>query len=338
MNKIIAATILTSLSNAHGFTLDYHPTLSAEAQMKIEQFYKDKNVLVTGGCGFIGSHLAQKLVSLGANVTIIDDLSTGSLDNIAEFKHKITFMKESIVDQAVCDRAAQGAALIFHLAAYTSVPGSVKDPLICHTINNNGTFNVLQAAKQHQVKRFIFSSTSAVYGPREDICYETDTHLEPVSPYGATKLMGELYCKQFALLFDVPCVMLRYFNVHGPRQNPNSQYAAVVAKFKQNIEHHEPITIFGDGMQTRDFVHVHDVVDANLLVGMASEKMVSGQSYNIGSGTSISVLELADAMKKEFPEYTEETKFAPARGGDVKHTQMSGKKFNILKNKFFTLS
>ena len=162
--------------------------------MKLEQFYKNKNVLVTGGCGFIGSHIAQTLVTLGANVTIMDNLATGSLNNITDFSDQITFLEQSITDKEQCDAAVTGKDIIFHLAAFISVPGSVKDPLSCHQTNVDGTFNLLQAAKKHGVKRFVFSSTSSIYGPRADICYETDTNYNPISPYGATKLMGELYC------------------------------------------------------------------------------------------------------------------------------------------------
>lgn len=297
----------------------------------MKEFYNNKKVLVTGGCGFIGSHLAHKLVKLGAQVTILDNLATGSLDNIADIKNNVNFIEKSIVDPDTCAQAVADNEIIFHLAAFISVPGSVQDPQSCHQTNVDGTFNLLHAAQKHGIKRFVFSSTSSVYGPREDQCVETDTHLNPVSPYGATKLMGELYCTQFTLLYNLNCVMLRYFNVYGPRQNPHSQYAAVVAKFEYHMKRNEPITIFGDGSQTRDFVSVNEVVHANLLNGMAEEKIVAGQIYNIGTGKSISVLELAEDMKKQYPNYTGATKFEPARDGDVKHTQMSAKKYETLK-------
>lgn len=297
----------------------------------MNQFYKNKKVVVTGGCGFIGSHLAHKLVELGAQVTILDNLTTGSVENIADIQDKVTFIEQSIVDSHACDQAITGNEIIFHLAAFISVPGSVQDPQSCHATNVDGTFNILNAAKNHGIKRVVFSSTSSVYGPREDQCLETDTHLNPVSPYGATKLMGELYCKQFTLLYNVPCVMLRYFNVYGPRQNPHSQYAAVVAKFEYHMKRNEPITIYGDGSQTRDFVHVDEVVHANLLTGMAHKKLVAGEVFNIGTGKSISVLELAQNMKEQYPHYTGTTKFEPARDGDVQHTQMSARKYAALK-------
>lgn len=335
MNKL-SLVLLVATTTLSAFKLSPPSTLSKEACMTIESFYKDKKVLVTGGCGFIGSHIAAKLVKLGAHVTIIDNLSTGSLDNIEPIKNKIRFIQKSITNQDACHRAVSGNDIIFHLAAYISVPGSVKDPAACHNVNVNGMFNMLEAAKQNHVDRFVFSSTSAVYGPREDVCKETDTNLNPISPYGATKLMGEIYCQQYAVLFGVPCAILRYFNVYGPRQNPHSAYAAVVAKFEYHMKRNEQITIFGDGKQTRDFVHVNDVVEANLIMGMAPESKVNRHCFNIGTGTSISVLELAQDMKKEFPEYSyAEPKFEPARDGDVKHTQMSAEKFSQLKTELF---
>src|SRR5579872_537299 len=303
--------------------------LNERMQMNIEKFYQGKKVLVTGGCGFIGSHLAEKLVALGAQVTIMDDLSTGFAKNIETIKDRVTFLRASIVDQAACEQAVAGNQLIFHLAACTSVPGSVADPVTCHKINVDGMFNLLNAARNHNIERFIFSSTSAIYGPRETACIESD-HRNPISPYGATKLMGELYCTQFMLNFNLPCVMLRYFNVYGSRQNPNSQYAAAVAKFLQQLEANKPITIFGDGLQTRDFVSVDRVVEANLIVGMAPIEKVNGQVFNVATGSSISILSLAQKLKEQYPAYKEEILFLPARSGDVKHTMASVMKFNSL--------
>ena len=331
MNKYIAGLCVLSTMCIAQYETTNKLSLSQDEWMKIEQFYQGKNVLVTGGCGFIGSHLAQKLADMGAHVTIIDNLATGTVENIKEFKDKVTFIEQNILDKKQCDDAVAGKEIIFHLAAFVSVPGSVKDPQGCHETNVDGTFHILQAAKKHTIKRVVFSSTSAIYGPREDTCSETDAHLNPISPYGATKLMGELYCKQYTQLYNVPCVMLRYFNVYGPRQNPHSQYAAIVAKFQYHMERNEPITIYGDGSQTRDFVSVHEVVLANLLVGMAPQELVAGQLYNIGTGNSISILELASQMKKQYPHYTAATKFADARDGDVKHTQMSAQKYHALK-------
>lgn len=320
--------LLSVFMNLQSFQ-DEKSFLNERIHMNLENFYKDKKVLVTGGCGFIGSHLSEKLVALGARVTIIDDLSTGFAQNIAAIKDKITFLNKSIVDQDECDRAVAGNHIIFHLAACTSVPGSVADPVTCHRVNVDGMFNLLHAAQKQNVERFVFSSTSAIYGPRETACLESD-HRNPISPYGATKLMGELYCTQFMLNFNLPCVMLRYFNVYGSRQNPNSQYAAAVAKFLQQLEANKPITIFGDGQQTRDFVSVDRVVEANLIMGMAPEAKVNGQVFNVATGSSISILTLAEKLKAKYPDYGQEIIFAPARSGDVKHTIASIQKLSTL--------
>ncbi len=311
------------------FSLSQNRLLNEKGWHKLQQFYTNKKVLVTGGCGFIGSHIAHTLVELGAQVTILDNLVTGFEENIAAIKDSVTFINKSIVDAEACDQAVAGNEIIFHLAAFISVPGSVKDPTLCHQTNVDGTYNLLNAARTHNISRFVLSSTSAIYGPRADVCSETD-QTNPVSPYGATKLMGELYCKQFSLLFDVPCVSLRYFNVFGPRQNPHSAYAAVVAKFEYCMKNNEPITIFGDGQQTRDFIPVSQVVEANLVAGMAPKEKVSGQIFNIATGKSISVVELAEQMKQEFPEYKQETKYAESRDGDVKHTAANCGKYQSL--------
>ena len=326
--KRFLLTLVIVILNLQSFQDDIS-FLNERTHMNMKNFYQNKKVLVTGGCGFIGSHLTQKLVELGAKVTIIDDLSTGFASNIETIKDHVTFLQKNIIDSNVCDEAVAGNQIIFHLAAYTSVPGSIADPALCHRINVDGMFNLLNAARTHTIERFVFSSTSAIYGPRETPCIETD-HRNPISPYGATKMMGELYCTQFMLNFNVPCVMLRYFNVYGPRQNPNSQYAAVVAKFLQQLENDKPITIFGDGTQTRDFVSVERVVEANLLMGMAPQEKVNGQVFNIGSGSSISILALAEKLKAQYPTYQKEIAFAPARSGDVMHTLSSVNKFKEI--------
>lgn len=297
--------------------------------MNFQTFYNKKKVVVTGGCGFIGSHLAEKLVSFGAQVTIIDNLSTGSHANIEHFKNSIKLILGNIERADACNNALAGSDIVFHLAAFVSVPGSVQDPTTCHRTNTDGTYNMLEAARSYGIKRFVFSSTSAVYGPREDRCSEEDMP-NPLSPYGVTKLVGELYCKQYTLHYHVPCVIVRYFNVYGPRQDPHSAYSAVVATFQDRMNRNESITIFGDGSQTRDFVHVDHVVEANLLVGMAPEELVAGHVFNIASGTSLSILELFNQLKLGYPHYTGSVQFCAARDGDVKHTQAHIHKYETL--------
>ncbi len=311
-------------------SLFYFVTLLGTTMDKqFQPFYKNKNVLVTGGCGFIGSHLTEKLVALEANVTILDDLSSGFLENINPFKDKITFVEGSICNTQMCSKLTKNKDIIFHLAAFISVPESVEQPYKCHEINVDGTVNLLEAARANNVDRFVFSSSCAVYGPKDTTYKETDM-CNPSSPYGMSKLVGELYCTQYARHFDITTIILRYFNVCGPRQNPNTQYAGVVAKFTDQMKKNKPITIFGDGSQTRDFVSVEEVVFANLLVGQAPKKSVQAHVFNIATGKSINLLELRDQLQKKFPNYHEETFFQPARPGDVKNVQADCTQFKQL--------
>jgi nucleoside-diphosphate-sugar epimerase len=285
----------------------------------MNQYYKNKKVLVTGGCGFIGSHLAETLVSYGAQVTIIDDLSTGSLENIAKYHDKVTFIKGSITDKKLCRIAVADNSHVFHLAAFISVPQSLENPATCHMINIDGTFNMLEASKNAHVQRFVFSSSSAVYGMPDGKCSEL-TPCNPLSPYGFSKLIGEQLCFQFTHCYELETVILRYFNVFGNRQNPNGQYAAVIAKFTDLMSKNRPITIFGDGLQTRDFIAVDQVVMTNLLVGMASKDMIKERVFNVATGKSITLLELIEQLKEKFPSYTLAPEFLPARSGDIKES------------------
>lgn len=285
----------------------------------MKHLYKNKKVLVTGGAGFIGSHLAQRLVALGAHVTILDDLSSGNLDNLAAIKNDIRFMHGSITNQAVCIEASTDISFVFHLAAFLSVPQSLEIPRECHTINIDGTFNMLEAARINKVKTFVFSSSAAVYGTREGECSE-DMACCPLSPYGYSKLIGEQLCQQYAKCFGVSTVCLRYFNVYGQRQNSSGTYAGVVAKFKHQMEHNLPITVFGDGSQTRDFVPVSKVVDANIAVALLPQENMNSAVFNVGSGKSMSLLQLIEQLKIEHPTYYAPTIFAPARIGDLQHS------------------
>ena len=318
IQNLAAVSILT-------ITLSISP-VSKERQEAMKQFYTNLPVLITGGCGFIGSHIAETLVNLGAKVTIVDNLATGSLDNIATFKDKVTFINKSIIDKEACLEATKNKKVIFHLAAFISVPESLENPQLCYETNVNGTLNLLEAARINGIERFVFSSSAAVYGNTEGICSEDD-RTNPESPYGYSKRIGELYCQQYAKNFGLPTVMLRYFNVYGPRQNPNGQYAAVVAKFSNQMQHNLPITIFGDGKQTRDFVPVEKVAEANLLLGMLENNKIRGQIFNIGIGSSISLIELLDQLKQKFPGYTGAIQFAPARPGDLKYSAADCSKY-----------
>ena len=294
--------------------------------------YYGRSVLITGGCGFIGSHLAEQLVALGAQVTILDDLSTGSLDNIAHIKDQVRFVRATIADKHACEIAMIGQSIVFHLAALISVPESVKNPTLCHDINVNGTFNILHAAHKAGIKRVVFSSSSAVYGNTQEICSEQN-RCNPESPYGFSKHIGELMCQQYARMYGLETVILRYFNVYGARQNPNGAYAAVVAKFTEHIKYNRPITIFGDGLQTRDFIHVSSVVDANLTLGFASVEQ--GDIYNIATGNSITLLELVEQLKATSSKYTAPIYFQEARSGDLKHSKADISKYEALSRQYY---
>jgi UDP-glucose 4-epimerase len=287
--------------------------------------------LVTGGCGFIGSHIAQELIALGAHVTIIDNLSTGTIANIEHIKDHIRFIQATITDPEECLRATQGQHLVFHLAALVSVPKSIEQPRLCHTINVDGTFNILEAARINKVKRVIFSSSAAVYGNTTEQCRE-DMPCNPQSPYGSSKRIGELLCQQYATSYNLETVILRYFNVYGPRQKPDGAYASVHAKFSYLIKHNRPITIYGDGLQTRDFIHVNEIVRANLTAGMAT--IIPGDIFNVASGNSITLLELVHKLKEQFPQYDQKINFEPARPGDLKYSSTDCSKYRTLTQQY----
>lgn len=284
-------------------------------------------VLVTGGAGFIGSHLAQELIKQKAKVTILDNFSTGSKENLENIANQITLIDGDIQDFSTCLDATKGKAIVFHLAAAISVNESMEHPDHCFGTNVTGTLNMLEACKRNGVSRFVFSSSSAVYGPATGTCSE-QTPCNPLSPYGTSKLMGEHACQSYALYFDTVC--LRYFNVYGDRQNPNGAYAAVVAKFRHQMTHNKPITIFGDGLQTRDFISVDQVVKANIKVGTIDGQLVNGQVFNVGTGKSINLLELIEKLKQEFPDYNQTPTFAPERDGDIKNSSANCSKFQQL--------
>lgn len=300
--------------------------------------YKNKQVLVTGGAGFIGAHLVEKLVALGALVTILDNFSTGSLANLAAVKTKIKIITGDICDPELAKILNLNTVnwdFVFHLAAATSVPESLENPQKYHAINLTGTLNLLNLfARQlntpeiantilhtlsqvYKKPKFIFSSSSAVYGETLTICDEQDL-CAPTSIYGLNKLMGEQYCQIYSQLYNLPTVSLRYFNVYGPRQNPHGSYAAVYTKFTYNLAHNLPIIIYGDGSQARDFVTVDQVATANLQAGLLDYMHLNGQPVNIGSGAPIKIIDLLTQLKANYPAYTGEIKFAPARTGDIK--------------------
>lgn len=291
--------------------------------------YKGRSVLVTGGAGFIGSYVSEKLVEAGAFVTILDNLSTGSLSNLQAIFPAVFFVEGDITDAQTCLKVAQGKSIIFHLAAMTSVPESVVHPQQCYEVNVMGTLHVLEAARYHGVERFVFSSSSAVYGTQAGACKES-AYCMPESPYGVSKLMGEQLCRQYAHNYGMSSVALRYFNVWGLRQNAAGSYAAVVARFREHMSKNEPITIFGDGLQVRDFIEVERVAEANIKMALLRAADMQGTAVNIASGTSISLIELVEMLKKEFPHFTASIAFEPARLGDIQVSQADCSRYHAL--------
>jgi nucleoside-diphosphate-sugar epimerase len=274
--------------------------------------------LVTGGAGFIGSNTVDELVRRGHSVVVLDDFSSGKEENLAEVRNKITFIKGSITDIEVVRKAMHEAEYVLHLAAKTSVPRSVKDPIETNKINIDGTLNVLVAAKELKVKRVVFAASSSAYGETPTLPKVETMQPEPISPYGVTKYVGELYGQTFGRCYGLENVALRYFNIFGPRQDPSSPYSGVLAKFcSAFLEDAQPV-VFGDGEQTRDFTYVENAVQANLLACEAPS--VSGKVFNVGVGGRVSLNEVVRALGK-ISGKTLETKYEPPRDGDIRDSQ-----------------
>jgi len=275
--------------------------------------------LVTGGAGFIGSHLVERLVALGHRVRVVDNLSTGHSENLASVWGDIEFLQADLRDEAVCRRAVQGAELVFHLAAVVSVPGSLEDPWTSHDCNVNATLRVLLACAQAGVRRVIYSSSCAAYGNTAALPKVEAAELLPCSPYAASKLAGEHYVLAFARAGRVEGVALRYFNVFGPRQDPNSPYAAVIPAFLSAAYEGRRADVFGDGQQTRDFVYVANVVEANVLAARAPAATTSGCVLNVGGGERTSLLALLQLIRQVTGRDVRYTG-RPGRTGDVRHS------------------
>ena len=246
--------------------------------------------VVTGGCGFIGSHIVDALVRDGCEVAVLDDLSTGNLEYL---NPAAELMEGSVADAEAVLAAVEGATWVFHLAALPRVQQSVDDPIGTHAVNVNGTLNVLQAAREHGVERVVVSSSSSVYGDQETHLMTEDLAPNPLSPYGLHKLIGEQYADLFAALFGMQIVSLRYFNVYGPRQSAEGAYALVIPHFLRLRDEGKPLTVYGDGCQTRDYVHVEDVARAN--INAANSELPQGRAValNVGSGEETSVNDIA---------------------------------------------
>jgi nucleoside-diphosphate-sugar epimerase len=277
--------------------------------------------VVTGGAGFIGSHLVEHLVTAGHHVTVLDDFSTGKRDNLAPWMPKITLVEGSITDPAACTRAIAGADYVLHEAAIPSVPRSVSDPVTSHNVNATGTLNVLIAARDAKVKRVVYAASSSAYGDTAELPKHEGIVPRPRSPYAVAKLAGEHYCRAFHASYGLPAIALRYFNVFGPRQDPTSQYAAVVPKFITCALANTPPVIYGDGGQTRDFTYVENVVRANLAACSAAEPAF-GEVFNVGCGDRVSVLDLWERIRA-LTGASVKPKHEPVRAGDVRDSLAS---------------
>jgi UDP-glucose 4-epimerase len=278
-----------------------------------------RTVLLTGGAGFIGSHLAEALCARGDHVRVLDNLSTGSRSNLARVDKRVKFIEGDITDVKQVSAAMADVECVFHQAALASVPRSVERPLDTHAACVTGTLNLLDAARRAGVRRFVYAASSSAYGdlptsPKR----ETDLPA-PISPYGAAKLAGELYCKAFAATYGLETVALRYFNVFGPRQDPNSQYSAVIPRFITALLGGRAPVVYGDGGQSRDFTYIDNVVHGNLLAAEAPAQKVLGRTFNVANGRSTSLLELL-AMLNKLLGTNIQPRHDPPRVGDVRES------------------
>jgi nucleoside-diphosphate-sugar epimerase len=273
--------------------------------------------LVTGGAGFIGSGLVEALVASGDQVRVLDDLSTGKMENLEPFHGKIGFLEGDVSQAAVCRRATDGVDYVLHHAAMASVPKSIADPARNHEINVEGTFHLLKASREAGVKRFVLAASSAVYGESEVVPKTEGMEPEPVSPYALSKWIGEAYCRQFDRLGWVSCTCLRYFNIFGPRQDPASEYAAVVPIFITKLLEGKRPSIYGDGGQTRDFTYLENAVHANFLA--VRNDRAAGGVYNIGCGESFTLNDLFNRVAREVGTRLD-PQYLPMRPGDVRHS------------------
>lgn len=276
-------------------------------------------VLVTGGAGFIGSNLAEALIDRGAKVSIVDNFVTGFRENLEEIRGSFEFIESDIADREYAAKAVSGVDVIFHEAALPSVPRSVANPAETHEACVNGTFNLLVAARDTGVRRFIYAASSSAYGDQPTLPKVETMKPEPLSPYAAAKLVGEYYCQVFSKVYGLETISLRYFNVFGPRQNPSSQYSGVISRFIDAFMKDASPVIYGDGEQSRDFTYIANVVDANIKAMESTQGI--GEVMNVANGERVSLLELLDVMKRVTGRTDVAADFQPERKGDVKHSQ-----------------
>lgn len=276
--------------------------------------------VVTGGAGFIGSHLADRLVAEGFRVRVLDDFSTGREGNLAGSRGRLELRRADVRDPAAVASAFEGADVVFHQAAVPSVPRSLAEPLFTDEVNAHGTLLVLESARRAGVRRVVYAASSSVYGETDELPKVETMCARPHSPYALQKYAGEVYCRQYTELFGLETVALRYFNVFGPRQDPDSEYAAVVPRFVRSYLQDEPPCIYGDGEQTRDFTYVEDAVRANLLA--ADAPRAAGAAVNVAGGRQTSMNELA-RLVRELTGRSCAPVHGPPRAGDVRHSMAS---------------
>jgi nucleoside-diphosphate-sugar epimerase len=281
-------------------------------------------VLVTGGAGFIGSNLAEELIRQGARVSIIDDLSTGSRENLGEIKGDFDFVEGDINDDDALAKAIEAAEIVFHQAALPSVPRSVENPSETHRVCVDGTFNLLVKAKDAGVKRFVYAASSSAYGDQPILPKVETMRPDPLSPYAVAKLTGEYYCSAFYNVFGLETLSLRYFNVFGPRQNPASMYSGVISRFIDSIMTGKTAAIYGDGEQSRDFTYITNVVDANIKAAQTQKGL--GETMNVANGERITLNELFRVLKEITGRPDASVEYLDERRGDVKHSQADNRR------------
>jgi nucleoside-diphosphate-sugar epimerase len=274
--------------------------------------------LVTGGAGFIGSHIASTLVNDGARVRVLDDLSTGHRENIDEIGGDVDFIQGSVADEELLNKALENVELVFHEAAIPSVPRSVEAPRQTHIASVDGTFSLLVAARDRGVRRVVYAASSSAYGDQPTLPKSEEMRPDPLSPYAVAKLVGEYYCRAFTRVYGLETVSLRYFNVFGPRQDPGSQYSGVVSRFISSLLSNERPVIYGDGEQSRDFTYIDNVVFANL--NAASAKEASGKVINVANGQRITLNQLLAELKELTGKQDVTADYLEPRVGDVRHS------------------
>ena len=276
-----------------------------------------KKCLVTGGAGFIGSNLVERLLGASFQVQVLDNLSSGLLQNLEPFREYIDFKQGDVRDLAILQEMMSGVEVVFHQAAVVSVPQSIEDPIEAAMVNDLGTLNILEAARHSGVRRVVFASSCAVYGDLPQLPKKEEMDTKPLSPYAASKLHGETYARLYKDLYGLETVCLRYFNVYGPRQDPSSPYSGVISIFMDKAARGKPPTIYGDGEQCRDFVYVADVVQANLLA--AQRENLSSVAINVGTGKSVTVNTLWKNIA-ELAGVKGEPERADSRPGDIRQS------------------